>query len=179
MLSRDAYSAVDSGVVKPYNATMDKVAALKDSILLAKQTNNPFAAATAFAQLAGIETPAGAGRLTSKVYDQKYGNLPTQISGVFKQLATGNKMTDDLANQALTFADQMGTTATNSANRNIDEISRIHRVPITRLPDYKPTTTPTPPVGAGGVRVGQQVTLKNGKTVTITAVHPDGTFDAK
>jgi hypothetical protein len=28
-------------------------------------------------------------------------------------------------------------------------------------------------------KVGQTVTLRNGKTVTVTAVHPDGTFDAK
>lgn len=33
--------------------------------------------------------------------------------------------------------------------------------------------------GSGGsLQVGQKVTLRNGKTVTIKAVHPDGTFDA-
>lgn len=32
--------------------------------------------------------------------------------------------------------------------------------------------------GTGALQVGQQVTLKNGKTVKVTAVHPDGSFDA-
>jgi len=30
----------------------------------------------------------------------------------------------------------------------------------------------------GGLKIGQKVTLKNGQTVTIKAVHPDGSFDA-
>lgn len=44
-----------------------------------------------------------------------------------------------------------------------------------------PVTRPTqPPTQApAAVKVGQQVTLRNGKTVTVTAVHPNGTFDAK
>jgi hypothetical protein len=50
------------------------------------------------------------------------------------------------------------------------------------VPNTKQRTTPPPPQQqqtAGSVRVGQQVTLNSGKTVTITAVHPDGTFDAR
>ena len=29
----------------------------------------------------------------------------------------------------------------------------------------------------GGIQVGQKVTLKNGTTITVKAVHPDGSFD--
>jgi|SRR5215471_1249415 len=39
-------------------------------------------------------------------------------------------------------------------------------------------STPSAQAGAG-VKVGQKVTLRNGKTATVTAVYPDGTFDAK
>lgn len=38
---------------------------------------------------------------------------------------------------------------------------------------------PAAPAAQQNVKVGQKVKLRNGKIVTVTAVHPDGTFDAK
>ena len=43
----------------------------------------------------------------------------------------------------------------------------------------KPVRGSAGPAPQSPFQIGQQVTLKTGKKVTITAVHPDGTFDAK
>ncbi len=55
-------------------------------------------------------------------------------------------------------------------------------------PYMQPPAQPTTPQGSRGrsaaparpaVKIGQRVPLKNGKSVTVTAVHPDGSFDAR
>jgi hypothetical protein len=50
--------------------------------------------------------------------------------------------------------------------------------------EFKPVEMDTMKTGAEkkaapGFTVGQSITLKNGKSVKITAVHADGTFDAQ
>jgi hypothetical protein len=75
--------------------------------------------------------------------------------------------------------DAEDATATAAHQRNVgfiqDRFSAINKggLPSQANPAAKPTTNT-----ASHFSVGQQVTLKNGKTVTVTAVHPDGSFDA-
>lgn len=97
------------------------------------------------------------GALTKGEHDEYMGRLNSPLPNVREAAIAGMKEMLDGKKEAIAekFKGSTGMDLPDSAMNR----------PATTLP--------------GGHTVGSSVTLKNGKTVKITAIHPDGTFDAQ
>lgn len=96
-----------------------------------------------------------------------------------KQLRTNLSETIKLLRSKISAQEQQWNT-TYKPTRPEDNFSTRFLTPQAKdtLQKYAPQGPQSGGNKPAGYSVGQKVTLKNGKTVTITAVHPDGSFDA-
>lgn len=143
----------------------------------------------------GVNSFAGVHRINPVEYEKAgpgMGSLFRQTQALFDRVGSGTIPPQTLA-EANGLIDRMIATkhdATLQASKMVAANSQLDPARayvldrdgnVDTLENVQKTTKAPAKTSqqTGGFTVGQKVTLKGGKTVTITAVHPDGTFDAK
>jgi len=118
-------------------------------------------------------------RMAASQGDKNLGSAQEHLSSEIASIAKGKPLSDSVMNEIAPYVQTIANGATVRHNATVDAISKAYpnfRAQHEPLP-YASTTAPRAP-GAGR-KVGDKVTLKGGKEVTVTAVHPDGSFDAQ
>lgn len=127
--------------------------------------------------LVGVETMNainGIKRVNSAEISQygSAGSLLDNIKGKIQKLTIGQPIPADVLSDIRDLHQALGQQSYDKYKGGLSALEQ--RTPGVKLPPVLPA-----PNIRTGLAVGQPVTLKSGKTVTVTAIHPDGTFDAK
>lgn len=163
---------LDSDYLKANEATE----AMGKFLDLAEQGNK---AASSNLPLVGVETLNainGIKRINSAEISQYQGagDLLDRIKGKLGKLATGKQIPQDVLDDIRQLHQTLGDQAYKQYTDGLAGLNTRYRS------QFGPTVGPPnirKPAAASQYSIGQSVRLKNGQTVTIKAIHPDGTFD--
>jgi hypothetical protein len=125
---------------KNYQGELNKISNAESDLNLAVKSGNIVAARSAMAALAGVEAPTT--RMTTKMFDEKYGSLPQQVQQSLRGIFTGDKITPELGTAMKSYLDSRKKTATDNMNRSIDEINRTHDTNMLHVPPPDPSAVP-------------------------------------
>ena len=121
-----------------------------------------------------INSVQGIKRPSSVAGSTELGSAVDRIKGWIGQQNEGKPLDENIRKDLSQVIDSLQTGAVQAHNQRVQSIGQVYHTqyPQEQVPAPKQTTT--------GHKVGDTVDLKNGKTVTITAIHPDGKgFDAQ
>jgi hypothetical protein len=141
-------------------------------------------------KMIGLEQPTGAHRIMPAEIEgiEQQGGLTDRLKQKLLNWKEGDRFDPDLVPDVVSTAKTLSQNKIKTANDNLESTARIYgyKAPGSDAKGRfdKPTDYAQPQANAGQgggapkIAVGQQVTIK-GKSMKVTAVHPDGSFDAQ
>ena len=151
---------------------------------------NPTSQTAAMFKMIGLEQPTGAHRIMPAEIEgiEQQGGLTDRLKQKLLNWKEGDRFDPDLVPDVVSTAKTLSQNKIKTANDNLESTARIYgyKAPGSDAKGRfdKPTDYAQPQANAGQgggapkIAVGQQVTIK-GKSMKVTAVHPDGSFDAQ
>jgi len=174
---KDARDKIESTVLKPFQDKMNDLGMMNSAIDQAQQ-GNIAAARAALYKLIGVAQPTGSHRVLPTEVEgfSGMGGIPTRVRSSIANALSGDPWTPQMVEDIKSFGQAQSRVAQDSLNRGIDNANKLYNTNVGAGLKQQPQTQPN---AAPKFQVGQMVTLKSGKQVKVTAVHPDGTFDAQ
>lgn len=123
--NKEAMDKIEGTVLEHYEEKMTSIAQLQSAVQQASQGNVTAARAVAL-KLIGVTNPDGAKRYNEAEANRliSQGNLPERVKGSIKNLLTGDKWTDKMSQDMLSFGDAQATVAAGNLNRGIANVNR-------------------------------------------------------
>jgi hypothetical protein len=157
---------------------------------------NPTSQTAAMFKMIGLEQPTGAHRIMPAEIEgiEQQGGLTDRLKQKLLNWKEGDRFDPDLIPDVISTAKTLSNNKIKTANDNLESNARVYgyKAPgsdakgrLDKPGDYADTSAPAAAAAgqpnanaAPKFTVGQKVKIK-GKEMSITAVHPDGSFDAK
>ena len=169
-------------IEQPYLDAREKADTLKGVIEAAKNGNMEAAAVQPLLGVLGLVTMEGVKRINTTELDQVAGagSLLERIKGQASKLTSGQPMTPKLQSDLTDLANMLEQSARKKYEQGFISTTKRYRLTDEQmLPTSAALQKPIPGIPGGqsaGPKVGDVVSV-GGKTVKITAIHPDGSFD--